>query len=1043
MNPKLETIIFEAREMPSAERAAFLEKIYKEQPELREEAERFLARADAAQEYFETLENELDNSLRGEGPVIGSYHLTEKIGEGGFGVVWAAEQRRPFRRTVALKVIKAGMDTREVVARFEQERQALAMMDHPHIAQVFEAGETPGGRPYFVMEFVRGEAITKFCDDHGMGMRERLELFSLVCSAISHAHQKGIIHRDIKPANILVAQKDGKPCPKVIDFGIAKAIQSPLTEKTLVTRQEQFVGTPAYMSPEQATSMGQDIDTRSDIYSLGVLLYELLTGYPPFEQSKLLSKGYEEMRRVIREVESLRPSTRVQSSLQVPPSGERPKTGIGQTVEPDLDWIVMKALEKDRSRRYGSADAFAADIRRFLSDEPVSARPPGRGYLMRKFARRHRSGLSVAAVLLFLLVGGTVTSTPFAIRAREAERKLAIQVEDLRALGRQKDEAWEETREQGDLFSNLMQGADPAFGDRDITVARMLERVLLNSKTATPKPAILARIQSAVGRGYAALGALEKAMPLQEEALRFYDASTDYGPDSFTTIIAAAALASSYEFAGRTEQALTLQERVLKWYETRRVPGDPGTSEAKGRLGRLLVSCGQSGRGLALLEDAMNMSKKNPGPEALQTLTLTRLLAESWEESSDPVLREKARIQAGNLLLLCKKNLREFHPEAIRVLGLTSFFVTDAAKRAELQKGVCAQSSLGNGPLHPLTVIWAGRYGESLCAAGQIMEGWKLMEDALPHLSSRLSPLHPQTIRLMEASATVQKGSDPVQANERLQKVERLRLVAGNRGWLFSPDSRKVLSTAGILEHMAQNVERDSFFDEAIFIRESILPVLANLKERGPWHPETRAVRRALANTYLLANRRDDAFNLGNEALNEAKRLFPGDTHPFQMAVEHDLHMTQNAMGRHYEAFDRERRLLARLLRATPNDRDAIAASRAALATYQKATDFPQDRPIEDFPLSGSILLPTQEWKWLHPADGADPAILDPYFHQQFFLREFPENGWKTNTPFPANAALPGKGEFGYTSDMNYHFTAPAPGRRFSAYLRATFTTAT
>ena len=363
---------------------------------------------------------------------IDRYKILQKIGEGGCGVVYMAEQTEPVRRRVALKVIKLGMDTKQVIARFEAERQALALMDHPNIAKVLDAGATATGRPYFVMELVKGIRITDYCDQNHLSTAERLGLFTQVCQAIQHAHQKGIIHRDIKPSNILVTLHDGVPVPKVIDFGIAKATEQPLTEKTVFTAFGQFMGTPAYMSPEQAELSGLDIDTRSDIYALGVLLYELLTGKTPFDAKELLQAGLDEMRRRIREEEPMRPSTRLSTMVdadltEIASQRHSEPAKLTRFIRGDLDWIVMKCLEKDRTRRYETANGLAMDLRRHLNNEPVEACPPSAGYRFQKMVRRNKlTVVAVSAVAAALFLGlGLSTWLLFAERKAHAQAVLA------------------------------------------------------------------------------------------------------------------------------------------------------------------------------------------------------------------------------------------------------------------------------------------------------------------------------------------------------------------------------------------------------------------------------------------------------------------------------------------------------------------------------------------------------------------------------------------------------------------------------------------
>jgi serine/threonine protein kinase len=380
------------------------------------------------------------------GAVIGHYKLLQKIGEGGFGVVYMAEQKEPIKRRVALKVIKLGMDTKQVVGRFEAERQALAMMDHMNIAKVLDAGATDSGRPFFVMELVKGIPITKYCDENLLTPEERLNLFIPVCQAIQHAHQKGVIHRDIKPSNIMITLHDGEPVPKVIDFGIAKATQQELTEKTVFTQYSQFIGTPAYMSPEQAEMSGLDIDTRSDVYSLGVLLYELLTGKTPLDGRELMSGGYDEIKRRIREEEPPKPSTKV-STME---GDEQTQIAKQRKVEPgklsgrirgDLDWIVMKALEKDRTRRYETANGLAADVGRFLRNEPVTAVAPTLSYQIHKFYLRNRSFVRLGIAVTLALTFATMISVWQAYEANAAKREVTAERDVAEAARRSEEQA--------------------------------------------------------------------------------------------------------------------------------------------------------------------------------------------------------------------------------------------------------------------------------------------------------------------------------------------------------------------------------------------------------------------------------------------------------------------------------------------------------------------------------------------------------------------------------------------------------------------------
>jgi serine/threonine protein kinase len=656
-----------------------------------------------------------DQLLReGPGTVIGPYKLLEEIGAGGMGVVYMAEQQKPVRRKVALKIVKPGMDTRQVIARFEAERQALALMDHPNIARVLDAGATESSRPYFVMELVKGLPITDYCDRNRLPIADRLELFVQVCQAVQHAHQKGVIHRDLKPSNVLVTMIDGAAVPKVIDFGVAKAMGQQLTERTLFTGFAQLIGTPLYMSPEQAEFSGVDVDTRSDIYALGVLLYELLTGTTPFDQDTFRTTAHEEIRRIIREVEPPKPSTRISTLEATAPTisanRQSDPSSLGKSMRGELDWIVMKALEKDRNRRYETANGLAADVRRYLDDEPVQACPPSAWYRFSKAARRNRVALVTTALVASALVLGTAVSTWQAIRATRAERRALAdrnRAEDAERTAR--TEADKAAAINDFLIRDLLTQADPArnaVADQ-VTLLEVLDRAAEKvGARFGDRPLVEAALRTTIGETYVSLGAWEKSRQQYVAALTIYEResgpgaaetahtmiglggvldewgrydeaepllhqgldrlSRALGEDHPDTLKAMNNLAHLYwvQETGRTSEAEALLRKVLE--NRRRVQGEdhPDTLEARNNLAMLYDSRGKLWEAESLFPQGLEIRLGDRSEAYLSTATMKHragvYLAQGKLTEAEPLLVEALQIE--------RRVLGEGHPHAVETM---------------------------------------------------------------------------------------------------------------------------------------------------------------------------------------------------------------------------------------------------------------------------------------------------------------------------------------------------------------------------------------
>ena len=799
----------------------------------------------------------------GPGSQIGPYTITKSLGEGGFGVVFLAEQQRPVQRQVALKIIKLGMDTHQVVARFEQERQALAILDHPHVAKVFDAGATDTGRPYFVMELCSGEPIDSYCDERQLGLVERLEIFLQACSAIQHAHTKGLIHRDIKPSNVLVGNEEGRPHAKVIDFGIAKATRGRLSDMTVMTEERQLIGTPEYMSPEQAEG-SLDIDTRTDVYSLGVLLYELLTGTTPLESKQLRSAGFGDIPRIIREFEPPRPSTRI-SAITHAGSKDTPRITTADSPTPasissiaqtrgfrhELDWIVMKAMEKDRSRRYDSASEFAADIRRYLNNEAVLAAPPSTAYRVRKFVVRHKFGVSAAAMVgVALLLGVTATSAAL-VRAVQAERLASTEA-------RTSSEALQ-------FLVGLFSVVDPSEARGNTVTAReILDKGSARIETElADQPKAQATLMATMGTVYRSLGLYSQAEPLLKTALeerrRLFGDSSPKVAEALQDYASLLVKTAEYDEAeSMYREALEIRRRALG------EESEP-VAETLHALAYLLSLKGEFDTAEPLYREAIAQQRDLLGEGTAEVAQTEHDLAMNLFDQGDteaalPLLRES--------LANRRRLFGQYHPdlaEGLNSLALVLYVGGNVDEAVPLFKEALEVQKHVVGEEHPDVAMAMNNLAFVLHAKGDLDGAESTYRDVLEVQHKLLGDDHPNIAQVLNNLAAVLNDK-----GERAEAEQMARESLAMNRRVFGDKHPAVAQGLNNLARWVQDrgdlVEAESMFREALDMRRELL---------GPDHSSVAVTETGLGNLLVETRRFEEALRLAEHAEASLRAEYP------------------------------------------------------------------------------------------------------------------------------------------------------------------------
>ncbi len=1040
-----ETLFHEALARPPAERAAFLEAACAGRPELLTAVQALLAAHERPSNILDQPPENLGQTVDAEpgagtpapsvftaahypqvepGLVIdGRYTLVGKVGEGGMGEVWVAKQTEPVKRKVALKLLKAGMDSKAVLGRFEQERQALALMDHPHIARVFDANLTPTGQPFFAMELVNGLPLTKFCDEARLTPRQRLELFVPICQAVQHAHQKGIIHRDLKPANILVTLIDGRPVPKVIDFGVAKATGGKLTEESLATQFGAVIGTLEYMAPEQAGFSGADVDTRADLYSLGVILYELLTGLRPFDGRRLRLAALTEAVRILKEEEPSKPSTRLSTDEALPSLAALRQTEpkkLMAMLRGELDWVVMKCLEKQRDRRYETANALSRDLQRYLADEPVEARPPSASYRLGKFLRRNRGPVVAACLILAVLLAG-LTGTTWGLfeawrqegiaRQEAAAKEQAWANEAIKAREAEiaRDKAGEE-RGYAEAIAHLLKDdilaltsveGQERFGGEELTRNATLRELLdLAAEKLRQRnnlaPRTEAEICWIIGVSYRGVGEAARAVPFLKRSLALR--RQFYGPEAEETLIAQNSLAVAYSAAGQYDLARSLHEQTLKVWQAQRGPEDPETLASMNNLaatyweagkldlalplmeqslklhkaalgpehpktllsmGHLAAAYKDAGKlalALPLLEETLRLMKIRRGPEHLHTLVLMGNLAGAYQEDGEP---DRALPLLEEAFRLQKAKLGPEHPFTLRTMHNLAVTYQEAGRLAlalPLHEETLKLSKAKFGPNHPQTLTCMNDLAVAYQAAGKLSLALPLFQETLKLRKDKLGPNHPDTLCTMHDLAVTYQA-----AGKRALALPLFEKTLQLRKAILGPEHPRTLRTidelAGVHRAAVQPDLALPLFQEALKVRK------ANF---GPEHRITLRTADNLAVAYLEAGKLALALPLFEETLRLRKGK-PGPMHPDTLGTMHNLASAYLAAGKRDLALPLfEETLKLRKAMLGPDDPHTLATMHDLARAYRKIGKLSLALPLFEETLQRMKASPGPEHPLMH-----------------------------------------------------------------------------